>query len=268
MIGPAVVLYRGRDPGGAYHLEAAYPVDDEVDGGGSDVASWCRPTTPSACGGGGRWTPRSGLPRGVRRRRAAGGRPHHRPALRRGVPAGAVRTGAGGGRPRGRGAGADHDAGVGRRNWPPASSGWPAPRCAGGSWAGRPARRPRPRQAQWAAWAGEVLGRLDAAVPDPACAGQAVKGCAHRFPDWRIEQMRARYRELGSLDALLVEMRLDHHGPGPVVVRVAGAGRGHDLRDQGPGRPGGLEGGSGRRRGAAGGLLPLQPGGPRPARPE
>ncbi|MBS1195479.1 MAG: hypothetical protein H6R33_199, partial [Actinobacteria bacterium] len=34
VIGPALVLYRGRDPGGDFHLEAAYPVDDEIDGGG------------------------------------------------------------------------------------------------------------------------------------------------------------------------------------------------------------------------------------------
>ena len=47
VIGPAMVLYRGRDPGGAYHLEAVYPVDDEVEGGG--VASYLVPAHQALC---------------------------------------------------------------------------------------------------------------------------------------------------------------------------------------------------------------------------
>ena len=34
LIGPALLLYWGRDPGGGFHLEVAYPVDEEVEGAG------------------------------------------------------------------------------------------------------------------------------------------------------------------------------------------------------------------------------------------
>ena len=208
VIGPALVLYRGRDPGGDFHLEAAYPVDDEIDGGG--VSSHLLPAHHALC---------------LRRRGPVDSpgavfREVFDAAGREGIdlttdpPYAVVFLEE---RSELEPVEGDHDVEVRVAAMMP---GWAA-QLAGGieRTAGLEVRRrvlgakPWPAAAggpkEWAAWVGETLQRLDTAVPDPAARRAAVKGCAHRFPDWRIERMRARYRELGSLDALLVEMRLD-----------------------------------------------------------
>jgi len=206
--GPGMALYRGRDPGGAYHLEAAYPVDAEVEGPG--VACRLVPAHYALC---------------VRRRGpveapavvfhevfAAANResidlttdpPYAVVFLDERSELAPVQD--------------DHEVEVRVSLMMP---GWASQlasaleRVAGPEahrrvFGGRehPAACAAPEW--WAAWAGETLVRLGAALPDPGLRRQVVKGCAHRFPEWRLEQMRSRYRELGSLDALLVEMRLD-----------------------------------------------------------
>jgi effector-binding domain-containing protein len=208
VIGPAVVLYRGRDPGGSYHLEAAYPVDDEVEGGG--VASHLVPAHHALCLQ--RHGPVDSPGAVFREVFDAAGRegvdlttdpPYAVVFLEERSELEPVE--------------ADHEVEVRITVMMPE---WAAQLAAGlERAAGADVRRrvlggvlcpaAADGQAQWAAWAGEVLGRLDAVVPDPAVRRQAVKPCAHRFPDWRIEHMRTRYQELGSGDALLVEMRLD-----------------------------------------------------------
>jgi hypothetical protein len=50
---------------------------------------------------------------------------------------------------------------------------------------------------------------LEAEVPDEDTRSQIMRGCSHRFPRWRIEQMRAEYERLGSIDALLAIMHMD-----------------------------------------------------------
>ncbi len=208
VIGPAVVLYRGRDPGGSYHLEAAYPVDEEVEGGG--VASHLLPAHHALCLR--RQGPVDSPGAVFREVFDAAGRdgvdlttdpPYAVVFLQERSELEPVE--------------ADHEVEVRVAVMMP---GWAAELAGGldrvlgpkerrrvlGGLACPSATSPSER---WAAWAGEALSRLDAAVPDPVRRREAVKGCAHRFPDWRIEHMRARLRELGSLDALLVEMRLD-----------------------------------------------------------
>ncbi len=44
---------------------------------------------------------------------------------------------------------------------------------------------------------------LDEAIPDTDTRGRIIHGCAHRFPQVRIEKMKALYQELGSIDALI-----------------------------------------------------------------
>ena len=208
VIGPATVLYRGRDPGGACHLEAAYPVDDEIEGGG--VKTQLIPAHHAYC---------------VRRR----GPVDSPGAVFREVFDAAGRDGIDlttdppyavvflEERSELEPVEADHEVEV---RVPIMMPGWAGALSDGLERVAGPAVRrrvmgntPCPAAAdppgEWAAWAGEVLGRLDAVVPDAAVRRAAVKGCAHRFPDWRIARMRERYQELGSLDALLVEMRLD-----------------------------------------------------------
>lgn len=206
--GPALVLYRGRDPGGAYHLEAAYPVDDEVEGGG--VASHVVPAHRALCLR--RHGPVDSPGAVFREVFDAAGRegvdlttdpPYAVVFLEERSELEPVE--------------ADHEVEVRVAVMMP---GWAAQLAGGLERAIGPEGRrrvldgvPCPAAAaapeQWAAWAGEVLRRVDLAVPDPVLRREVVKGCAHRFPEWRIADMRARYERLGSLDALLVEMRLD-----------------------------------------------------------
>ena len=213
VIGPALVFYRGRDPGGAFHLEAAYPVDDEVDGGG--VASHVVPAHEALCLR--RRGPVDSPGAVFREVFDAAGReaialpteppyvvafleerselepvePVHEVEVRVAVmmPAWAARLASG------------LDGVIGPERRKRVLSALPVPA----------ADEP---PACWAAWTAEALRRLDGAVPDPALRREAVKGCAHRFPEWRIADMRDRYAELKSLDALLVAMRLDQsvHG--------------------------------------------------------
>lgn len=208
VIGSAMVLYRGRDPGGAYHLEAAYPVDDEVEGGG--VASHVVPAHQALCLR--RHGPVDAPGAVFREAFDVAGRegielttdpPYAVVFLEERSELEPVEV--------------DHEVEVRVAVMMP---GW-ASRLADGLdllvgpemrrevFAGAPCPAASATGEHWAAWAGEILGRLDAAVSDPVLRREIVKGCAHRFPDWRIDQMRARYQELGSLDALLVEMRLD-----------------------------------------------------------
>ncbi|MFH1329778.1 MAG: hypothetical protein ABIJ48_03870 [Actinomycetota bacterium] len=208
VIGPATAFYRGRDPGGAYHLEAAYPVDDEVEGGG--VASHPVPAHQALC---------------LRRRGPVDApgtvfRETFEAAGREGIdlttypPYAVVFLEE---RSELEPVEADHEVEVRVAVMMP---GWASQladgleRLAGPEvrrrvFAGAPCPEVSGTGEEWAAWVGEVLGRLDTVVPDPALRREVAKGCAHRFPDWRIEHMRARCQELGSLDALLVEMRLD-----------------------------------------------------------
>jgi effector-binding domain-containing protein len=58
-------------------------------------------------------------------------------------------------------------------------------------------------------WAQRLMRRLDAAVPDETIRCRIMNGCAHRFPQERIDFLRDKLRELGSLDALLQFMSDD-----------------------------------------------------------
>jgi effector-binding domain-containing protein len=208
LAGPAMAIYRGRDPSGACHLEVAYPVDDEVNGGG--VASHLVPAHHALC---------------LRRR----GPVDSPGAVFREVFDAAAREGLDlttdppyavvflEERSELEPVDGDHDVEVRVAMMMPE---WAAQlsrsleRVAGSEahrrvFGGRRPPAADASPAQWACWTSDVLQRLDAAVPDPGARREIVKGCAHRFPEWRVEHMRARYRELGSLDALLVEMRLD-----------------------------------------------------------
>jgi effector-binding domain-containing protein len=60
-----------------------------------------------------------------------------------------------------------------------------------------------------AEWVKGAMERLDAAIADEETRGKVLAGCSHRFPDWRIEQMRTEYERLENIDELLVLMRLD-----------------------------------------------------------
>jgi len=207
VMGPGMVLYRGRDPGGAYHLEAAYPVDDEVDGGG--VSSRLVPAHRALCLH--RQGPVDSPGAVFREVFEVVGRegldvstdpPYAVVFLQERSELEPVD--------------ADHEVEVRVALMLP---GWASQLAAGlervgGAQARREVLGGLPCPAggspeQWAGWVAEALSRLDEQVEDPAVRREALQGCAHRFPDWRIEQMRARYEELGSLDALLVAMRLD-----------------------------------------------------------
>lgn len=52
-------------------------------------------------------------------------------------------------------------------------------------------------------WVQQAMQKLDQAIPDPEMRGLIIHGCAHRFPEVRIEKMRVLYQELGSIDALI-----------------------------------------------------------------
>lgn len=52
-------------------------------------------------------------------------------------------------------------------------------------------------------WAQHLMQRLDAVVPDDATRYRIMNGCAHRFPQERVNFLRQKFHELGSVDALL-----------------------------------------------------------------
>jgi hypothetical protein len=207
IIGPAILLYFGRDPGGGFHLEAAYPVNEEIEAGGvvshllPAYRAWClrcrgpvdspgalfREALDSASREGAEVTtdPTYAAVFLEERAELEPVEADHEIEVRLALLLPVWATQLGEGVERVAGAGLRREVFGGRL--PPAVN---AP-------------------ARWAAWEATTLRRLEAAVPDPALLREMVKGCAHRFPDWRIARMRERYRELGSLDTLLVEMRLD-----------------------------------------------------------
>jgi hypothetical protein len=60
-----------------------------------------------------------------------------------------------------------------------------------------------------AMWISGAMTRLGEAVPDEAIRKAIMATCSHRFPTWRIEALKAEYERLGSIDELLVVMRMD-----------------------------------------------------------
>jgi len=75
------------------------------------------------------------------------------------------------------------------------------------------------------AWMKEAMERLDDAVPDPAARCRIVSGCAHRFPEVLIDEMRRAYQEAGSIDELLASMGRDRPKdglPGPDYPKRVG----------------------------------------------
>jgi len=62
---------------------------------------------------------------------------------------------------------------------------------------------------QRAEWIKGAMERLDAVVADQETRSNIMTPCAHRFPDWRIQQMRAEYERMSNIDQLLVIMRPD-----------------------------------------------------------
>ena len=60
--------------------------------------------------------------------------------------------------------------------------------------------------ARQVAWAQDLMQRLDAAVTDESTRCRIMNGCAHRFPQERIDFLRQKFHELGSVDALLAFM--------------------------------------------------------------
>jgi effector-binding domain-containing protein len=63
--------------------------------------------------------------------------------------------------------------------------------------------------ARQVAWAQDLMRRLDAVVPDETIRCRIMNGCAHRFPQERIDFLHQKFHELGSVDALLQFMRED-----------------------------------------------------------
>ncbi len=63
-------------------------------------------------------------------------------------------------------------------------------------------------------WIGGAMERLDAAVADEETRSKIMTGCSHRYPEWRIQEMRAQYERLGNIDQLLMLMRLDQSDGG------------------------------------------------------
>jgi|GEM_PF-294797 len=63
--------------------------------------------------------------------------------------------------------------------------------------------------ARQVAWAQHLMQRLDAVVTDETIRYRIMNGCAHRFPQERIDFLRQKFQELGSIDALLDFMRED-----------------------------------------------------------
>jgi hypothetical protein len=59
------------------------------------------------------------------------------------------------------------------------------------------------------AWFQAAMERLDALVEDEDTRRNVMISCAHCFPNWRIEALRAEYERSGDLDALLEIMRAD-----------------------------------------------------------
>jgi hypothetical protein len=57
------------------------------------------------------------------------------------------------------------------------------------------------------AWVKQAMERLDTAVADEETRRTIMTGCAHRFPKYRIEQLRIEYERLGSVDKLLEFIR-------------------------------------------------------------
>jgi effector-binding domain-containing protein len=76
--------------------------------------------------------------------------------------------------------------------------------------AGSEALKPdSPGEAQ-AAWARDMVARLDSAIEDDGTRCQIMAGCAHVFPQARIDRARAEYERLaGDIDALLAFMHAD-----------------------------------------------------------
>ncbi len=63
-------------------------------------------------------------------------------------------------------------------------------------------------------WVKGAMERLDAAVADEETRSKIMTGCSHRYPEWRIQEMRAHYERLGNIDQLLTLMRLDQSDRG------------------------------------------------------
>ncbi len=63
--------------------------------------------------------------------------------------------------------------------------------------------------ARQVAWAQSLMQRLDAVVTDAPTRHHIMNGCAHRFPQERIDFLRQKFLELGGIDALLAFMRAD-----------------------------------------------------------
>lgn len=73
--------------------------------------------------------------------------------------------------------------------------------------AGHQALTPETAPSAKAAWARLAMQRLDDTVPDAMLRQRIMAGCAHEFPPARVEQLRAKFLELGEdVDALLAFM--------------------------------------------------------------
>ncbi len=59
------------------------------------------------------------------------------------------------------------------------------------------------------AWAQRLMQRMDVTVTDETIRHRIMNGCAHRFPQERIDFLRQKFHELGSIDALLQFMGED-----------------------------------------------------------
>ena len=80
--------------------------------------------------------------------------------------------------------------------------------------AGRRELAPASTPRQKSDWAKGAMERLDALVAEPETRHCIMSGCAHVFPQARIDQLRARYQELGDIEALLAEMGGDRSDSG------------------------------------------------------
>jgi hypothetical protein len=68
-------------------------------------------------------------------------------------------------------------------------------------------------------WIRGGIERLEAAVPDENARQAVMMCCSHRFPRWRIENLRDAYRQLQDLDRLLQVMLSDRNWRGAAFVR-------------------------------------------------
>ena len=83
-------------------------------------------------------------------------------------------------------------------------------------------------------WVKGAMERLDSAVPDPDTRREIVCRCAHIYPAAQVEKLKARYEELGGLDAFMAWLEGDPGYEGAPYYRDPERGDGVIFIDKVP----------------------------------